>query len=205
MRIAVLASGRGSNFEAIADAIREGRLDAEVVALVSDRPGAPVIGKALGLGVPEVAVLPRKGFLDREAYDVALADLVEGFRPDYVVLAGFMRILGPAFIRRFPGRIVNIHPALLPSFPGLDAQKQAVEHGVKVTGCTVHFVDEGTDTGPIIAQKAVLVLEGDDEESLSARILEQEHKLYVEALGLLARGKVYIEGRRAVIRDGPGD
>lgn len=205
MRIAVLASGRGSNFEAIANAIREGRLDAEVVALVSDKPGAPVIGKALDLGVPEIAVLPRKGFLDREAYDEALADLVEGFRPDYVVLAGFMRILGSTFIRRFPGRIVNIHPALLPSFPGLDAQRQAVEHGVKVTGCTVHFVDEGTDTGPIIAQKAVPVQEGDDEESLSARILEQEHILYVEALELLARGKVRIEGRRAVIRDGPGD
>ena len=196
-----MASGRGSNFAAIDDAIKAGKLNAEIIAVVSDKTDAAVIGKALKAGVPNVVVLARKGFATRRDYDIALADLVEGFSPDYVALAGFMRVLGKEFVGRFKGRIVNIHPALLPSFPGLDAQKQTLEYGAKVTGCTVHFVDEGTDTGPIILQKAVPVLEGDDEERLSQRILEQEHILYVEALGLLADEKVRLIGRNVRILD----
>jgi phosphoribosylglycinamide formyltransferase-1 len=198
MRIVVMASGRGSNFCAIDAAIKSGELCAEIAAVVSDKADAPVVGKALDLGVREVAVLGRRGFTSRSAYNCALSDLVAGYEPDYIILAGFMKILGREFIDRFRGRIVNIHPSLLPSFPGLDAQKQALEHGVKVTGCTVHFVDEGTDTGPIILQKAVPVFEDDDEGTLSARILEEEHKLCVEALKLLADGMMKIEGRRAV-------
>jgi len=201
LRLVVMASGRGSNFSAIADAIREGALDAEIAALVCDRPKAPVIDKAMACGNMDIAVLTRKGFASRADYDMALADLVFGYDPDVIALAGFMRVLGPEFVGRFPGRIINIHPALLPSFPGLDAQRQALEYGVKVTGCTVHFVDEGTDTGPIILQEAVPVLDEDDEESLSARILEKEHKLYVKALRLISEGKVRMEGRRTMTED----
>ena len=201
-KIAVMASGRGSNFTAIAEAIRVGRLNAEIVALVCDKEGAPVIGKAIEAGVSNVVLLPRKGFTTRAAYDHALTELVAGFAPDVVALAGFMRVLGPEFIERLRGKVINIHPALLPSFPGLDAQKQALDYGVKVSGCTVHFVDEGTDTGPIILQRAVPVLEGDDEEALSERILEQEHMLYVEALDLISQGRVSVVGRRALI-EGP--
>ncbi len=204
LRIAVMASGRGSNFTAISDAVKAGRLDAEVIALVCDKEGAPVIQKAVEAGVPNVVLLPRKGFASRADYDHALTELVAGFAPDIVALAGFMRVLGPEFVERFRGKIVNIHPSLLPSFPGLDAQRQALEYGVKVSGCTVHFVDEGTDTGPIILQRAVPVLEGDDEDALSARILEQEHILYVEALGLISRGLVRIDGRRTKIEGGRG-
>ena len=202
MRLVILASGRGSNFTAIDDAIKSCKLNAEIVAVVSDRKDAAVVGKALKAGVPNVVVLARKGFATRNDYDTALTDLVEGFNPGYIALAGFMRVLGKEFVGRFAGRIVNIHPALLPSFPGLDAQKQALEYGAKVTGCTVHFVDEGMDTGPIILQRAVPVLEGDDEEKLSQRILEQEHILYVEALGLLADEKVRLDGRIVRISDG---
>lgn len=199
MKIVVMASGRGSNFEAIYSAVKKGALDAEIVAVVSDRADAPVVAKAAELDIPNVAVLERKGFVGRKEYDDALSSLVSGFKPDIVALAGFMRILGAGFIRKFSGRIINIHPALLPSFPGLDAQKQALEYGVKVTGCTVHFVDEGTDTGPIILQEAVPVLEGDDVDSLSRRILEHEHSLYIKALRLLAQGRLLMDGRRVII------
>jgi len=198
-RIVILASGRGSNFEAIENAARNGRLKASVVAVVSDKSDAPVLKKAADAGIPNIAFLLRRGFVDRAAYDKALAELVSGFRPDFVALAGFMRILGPAFIERFKAKVVNIHPALLPSFPGTDAQKQALDYGVKVTGCTVHFVDEGTDTGPVIMQKAVPVMEGDDEATLSQRILTEEHILYVEALRLLTEGRVRLDGRKVVI------
>jgi len=196
LRLVVMASGRGSNFSAIADAIREGALDAKIAALICDRPKAAVIDRALTYGDIDIAVLARKGFATRADYDRALAELAAGYDPDIIALAGFMRVLGPEFVGRFPGRVVNIHPALLPSFPGLDAQKQALEYGVKVSGCTVHFVDEGTDTGPIILQEAVPVLEGDDEDSLSARILEKEHSLYIKALRLIGEGRVGIEGRK---------
>lgn len=201
MRLVVMASGRGSNFEAIHEAIRRGDLRAEIVALVSDRAEAPAVAKAASLGIANVAVLERKGFPSRGTYDEALTALVKGFSPDIIALAGFMRILGPCFIGEFSGKIVNIHPALLPSFPGLDAQKQALDYGAKVTGCTVHFVDEGTDTGPVIMQKAVSVQEKDDVDSLSARILEQEHALYVQALKLISEGRVRIEGRRVQIEE----
>lgn len=201
MRLVVMASGRGSNFEAIHEAIERGDLLAEIVALVSDKAEAPAVAKAATLGIANVAVLERKGFPSRAAYDEALTELVNGFSPDTIALAGFMRILGSCFIRAFAGRIVNIHPALLPSFPGLDAQNQALQYGAKVTGCTVHFVDEGTDTGPVIMQKAVPVLEKDDVESLSARILAEEHSLYVQALKLISEGRVTVEGRRVRISD----
>lgn len=204
MRMVVMASGRGSNFEAIHEAIRRGDLKAEIVALVSDRAEAPAVTKAAALGIANVAVLERKGFPSRAAHDEALTSLVRGFSPDIIALAGFMRILGECFIREFPGRIVNIHPALLPSFPGLDAQKQALDYGAKVTGCTVHFVDEGTDTGPVILQKAVPVQEKDDVESLSARILVEEHSLYVQALKLISEGRVSIVGRRVQIKEAGG-
>lgn len=201
MRLVVMASGRGSNFEAIHEAIERGDLSAEIVALVSDKAEAPVVSKAAALGIANVAVLERKGFPSRTAYDEALTLLVNGFSPDIIALAGFMRILEPCFIRAFTGRIVNIHPSLLPSFPGLDAQEQALRYGAKVTGCTVHFVDEGTDTGPVILQKAVPVLEKDDAESLSARILAEEHSLYVQALKLISEGRVTVEGRKIRISD----
>ena len=200
-RLVVMASGRGSNFEAICSAIIKGELNAEIIALVSDKAGAPVVSKAAELGIPNVAVLERKGFASRKAYDEALTLLVRGFRPDIVALAGFMRILGGCFVEAFAGRIVNIHPALLPSFPGLDAQRQALDYGAKVTGATVHFVDEGTDTGPVILQKAVPILENDDEESLSERILAEEHSLYVQALKLISEGRVRIEGEKVRIAE----
>ena len=201
MRLVVMASGRGSNFEAILSSIVKGDLNAEIIALVSDRADAPVVSKAAELGIPNVVVLERKGFPSRKAYDEALTSLVRGFNPDIVALTGFMRILGGCFIEEFAGRIVNIHPALLPSFPGLDAQRQALDYGAKVTGATVHFVDEGTDTGPVILQKAVPILEKDGLESLSARILAEEHSLYVQALKLISEGRVRIEGRKVSIAE----
>ena len=201
MRLVVMASGRGSNFEAISSAIMKGELNAEIIALVSDKAGAPAVSKAAELGIPNVVILERKGFPSRNAYDEALTSLVRGFSPDIVALAGFMRILGGCFIEEFAGKIVNIHPALLPSFPGLDAQRQALDYGAKVTGATVHFVDEGTDTGPVILQKAVPILEKDGLESLSARILAEEHSLYVKALKLISEGRVRIEGRKVRIAE----
>jgi phosphoribosylglycinamide formyltransferase-1 len=177
----VLVSGRGSNLGAILDAAREGRLDAEVVLVVSDRPDASALRRAEERGV-ESRVAERKDFPDAESFENAIAGLLEERGVELVVLAGFMRVLGPAFVRRFAGRIVNIHPSLLPSFPGLHAQRQALRHGVKIAGCTVHLVDETLDGGPILAQAAVPVLEGDTEESLSERILKEEHKLLPETI-----------------------
>jgi phosphoribosylglycinamide formyltransferase-1 len=179
LRMGVLVSGRGSNLRAILDAAGAGNLDAEVVAVVSDKPGAP----ALRYAGPDVACAVRPGdFLDAEAFENAVALELEKRGAELVVLAGFMRILGPEFVRRFAGKIINIHPSLLPSFPGLHAQKQALLHGVKIAGCTVHRVDETLDGGPILAQAAVPVLDDDTEETLSARILEEEHKLLPETI-----------------------
>ncbi len=195
-RLAILLSGRGSNFEAIAARIRAGALDAEIAIVISNRPDARGLETARALGITAVS-LPSKG-VAREEYDTLLADEVERHAVDLVCLAGFMRLLSPRFVRRFPLRILNIHPSLLPAFPGLDAQHQAVEHGVKVSGCTVHFVDEYLDAGPIVKQAAVPVLDSDDSDSLSARILDEEHRIYGEAIGLILEGNWRIEGRRVV-------
>lgn len=189
LQLGVLVSGTGTNLQAILDAIEGGRLDARVRLVVSNKPDAPALARAERAGVP-TRVLGHQGFASREQYDQKLVEALGEAGVELVVLAGFMRMLTPVFLRAFPGRVVNIHPSLLPAFPGVRAQAQALAHGVKVSGCTVHFVDEGVDTGAVIAQRAVPVLEGDTEESLTARILEQEHLLLVQALGLLAAGRV---------------
>ncbi len=184
IRLAVLVSGRGSNLQAIIDAIRTGRLQASVEIVVSDAADAPAVARARAVEIP-AAVVRRRDYSSRAEFDLALAGAVEKARPDLVVLAGFMTLLGPAFLDRFPGRVINIHPSLLPAFPGLEAQKQALEYGVRFTGCTVHYVDYGMDSGAIIDQRVVEVMPGDDVESLSARILEQEHQLLVDVIGRL--------------------
>lgn len=182
IRLAVLVSGRGSNLQAIVDAVRAGRLQASVEVVVSDVADAPAVARAREGGVP-AAVVRRRDYPSRAEFELALAGAVEKARPDLVVLAGFMRLLGPAFLDRFPGRVINIHPSLLPAFPGLEAQKQALEYGVRFTGCTVHHVDYGMDSGAIIDQRVVEVMPGDDVDSLSARILKQEHELLVDVIG----------------------
>ncbi len=182
-RLAILLSGRGSNFLALYQAIRRGDLDAEICCVVSNVPDAAGLARARDLGLSAVS-LPSRG-VDRAEYDRRLVETLSSYDPTLVCLAGFMRILTAEFLRAYRGRVLNIHPALLPSFPGLHAQLQALKHGVKVSGCTVHFVDEGVDTGPIILQKAVDILIGDSEETLSARILSQEHQLYWRAVALV--------------------
>jgi phosphoribosylglycinamide formyltransferase-1 len=186
IRLAILLSGRGSNFVAIHDAIASGALDAEIVAVISNRPDAPGIARAMELGYAAY-VVNHKAFANRAAHEAEVLRLLREANPDFIVLAGYMRLLSASFIDAWRNRIINIHPSLLPSFPGVDAQAQAIAHGVKVSGCTVHFVDEGLDSGPIIVQRAVPVLDNDDADSLSARILEQEHGAYVEALQKLSR------------------
>ena len=182
-RLAILLSGRGSNFVAIHDAIRRGDLNAEIACVVGNVPDAHGLRRACEFRLKTIC-LPSKG-LGREEYDRLLLETLRPLNPALVCLAGFMRILSPAFLKEYKGRVINIHPALLPSFPGLHAQRQALEHGVRISGCTVHLVDEGVDTGPILLQRAVEVLAGDTEETLSARILEQEHQLYWRAVKLV--------------------
>lgn len=196
MRLAILLSGRGSNFQAIHEAVKSGSLDAEIVLVVSNRPDAPGIERAREYGY-DAQVVDHKAFANRAAHEVEVLRLLDAARPDFVVLAGYMRLLSASFVERWRNRILNIHPSLLPAFPGVDAQAQAVAYGVKVSGCTVHFVDEHLDAGPIIVQRVVEVRENDDASTLAARILEQEHGAYVEALGKL-RGGYRIEGRRVV-------
>ncbi len=198
-RLGILLSGRGSNFLAIADAIAEKRLDAELAVVISNRPDAPGLEAARGRGVRAIS-LPSKG-LDRETYDRQLIAELRAANVDLICLAGYMRILSGYFIREFPLRILNIHPSLLPAFPGLDAQHQALEHGVKIAGCTVHFVDEGLDSGPIVAQATVPVMADDTADVLSARILFEEHKLYSRAIALVLSGRYRIEGRRVIETD----
>ena len=195
-RLGILLSGRGSNFLAIADAIASRRLDAEIAVVISNRDEAAGIAVARERGL-NARVLPSAG-LDREIYDRQLVAELEKNDVGLVCLAGYMRILSGYFIHRFPMRILNIHPSLLPAFSGLDAQHQALEHGVKFSGCTVHFVDDGLDSGPILRQAVVPVLDDDTAESLSARILEQEHRIYSEAIALVFSGRYRIEGRRVV-------
>jgi phosphoribosylglycinamide formyltransferase-1 len=210
IRLGVLASGSGTNLQALLDACAARRLDAEVALVLSNVPGAPALGRAEAAGVP-TACLPSKGQADRAAYDAALVARLGAARVDLVCLAGYMRLVTPAFLRAFGPtqatrgcpRVVNVHPALLPAFPGLHAQRQALEAGVKLAGCTVHFVDEGTDTGPIVAQAAVPVLDGDTEATLAARILVQEHRLYPQAVAWFAAGRLSLEGRQVRLDGAP--
>jgi phosphoribosylglycinamide formyltransferase-1 len=193
-RLGILISGRGSNFEAIADNVARGAIDAEIGVVIANRPEAPGLESALKRGLNAVC-LPSRG-LDREIYDRQLVDELRKNSVDLICLAGFMRLLSAGFIREFPNRILNIHPSLLPAFPGLDAQHQALAHGVKITGCTVHFVDQDLDAGPIVLQAAVPVQDDDTVETLSARILHEEHRIYSEALRIVIAGDFRIEGRR---------
>ena len=193
-RIAVLASGRGSNFQAVIDAIREGMVPAECVALITDNPQAYAIRRARAAEIP-VMVVEYDSFSAREAYERALLSVMQQCNADLFVLAGYMRIVGNEIVQAFFGRMINIHPALLPAFPGLHGQRQALLHGVKVSGCTVHFVDESLDGGPVIVQRCVPVLEGDDEDTLAVRILKQEHRCLPEAIRLFCEGRLRIEGR----------
>jgi phosphoribosylglycinamide formyltransferase-1 len=195
-RLGILISGRGSNFEAIADQVAAGAVPAQIAVVISNRVDAAGLETARRRGLNAVA-LPSRG-LDREVYDRLLAEELLRNDVDVVCLAGFMRLLSAGFIRQFPNRIVNIHPSLLPAFPGLDAQRQALEHGVKVAGCTVHFVDEQLDAGPIIAQATVPVYDDDTVELLSARILAQEHRIYADALRLVLGGNYSLAGRRVL-------
>lgn len=197
-RLGILLSGRGSNFEAIADNVAAGKIDAQIAIVISNRPEARGLELARARGLPAVSI-PAKG-LDRTVYDVMLAGELKKHAVDLVCLAGYMRLLSAGFIREFPGRVLNIHPSLLPAFPGLDAQHQALEHGVKITGCTVHFVDEYLDAGPIILQAAVAVMDEDTVDTLSARILNQEHRIYSEAIRMVLSDTLRVEGRRVMTR-----
>ncbi len=195
-RLGILLSGRGSNFEAIADSIDAGSLDAEIAIVISNNPNAPGLEAARNRGLRAEYLRSRR--IEREAYDRLVVERLRDAQVDLVVLAGFMRLLSAYFVSEYPRRILNIHPSLLPSFPGLEAQAQALEHGVKYSGCTVHFVDEDLDAGPIIIQAAVRVLDSDDEDALAARILEQEHRIYTEAIRLVLSGNYRIDGRRVL-------
>ncbi|HUP48662.1 MAG TPA: phosphoribosylglycinamide formyltransferase [Thermoanaerobaculia bacterium] len=197
MRLAVLLSGRGSNFAAIREALAAGRLEGSIVVVISNRAGAPGLAKARSWGYT-AHVIDERQFEGRSEHEEAVRRALDAAAPDFIVLAGYMRLLSPSFVASYPSRILNIHPSLLPAFPGVNAQAQALAHGVKISGCTVHFVDEGLDAGPIIVQRAVEVLDDDTVETLSLRILAQEHVAYVEALRLLGSGAYRIEGRRVV-------
>ena len=200
INIGVLASGRGSNLEAILQSCEEGRIDGKVSVVISDVEDAYALERARKHGVPAVYIPPGKFKTKLEPeIEAQYVRVLTEHGVDLVCLAGFMRILGSCLIGEFRGRILNIHPALLPAFPGLEAQRQAWEYGVKVAGCTVHFVDEGVDTGPIVVQRAVPVLDDDDWHTLADRILEQEHKAYSEAIQLFAQGRLVVEGRRVRI------
>lgn len=206
IRLGVLASGGGTNLQAILDACGAGRIPAEVAVVVSNVPGAGALERATKAGVPAV-VIPSKGVADREGYDLRLVEALRVRRVDLVCLAGYMRIVTPAFLRAFGPtpetrgcpRVVNVHPGLLPSFPGLHAQRQCLDYGARFAGCSVHFVDEGTDTGPVIAQAVVPVLPTDSEETLAKRILEQEHRIYPQAIRWFAEGRLSVAGRRVIV------
>jgi len=197
-RLGILLSGRGSNFEAIADNVAAGFIDASLAVVISNRPEARGLEVARQRGLHAVSI-PSKG-LDRVVYDRMVLEELRRCEVELVCLAGFMRLLSATFIREFPNRILNIHPSLLPAFPGLDAQHQALDHGVKITGCTVHFVDEHLDAGPIILQSAISVTDDDTVETLSARILKEEHRIYSEAIRIVLGGSYRIEGRRVILK-----
>jgi phosphoribosylglycinamide formyltransferase-1 len=191
LELGVLISGRGSNLQAILDAIEGGRLDARVRVVISNKPGAAGLARAEQAGVP-TAVIPHKEHPDRASFDAALVKALRAAGVEWVVLAGFMRLVTPVLLDAFPDRVVNIHPALLPAFPGVDAQQQALDYGVRITGCTVHLVDAGTDTGPILAQAAAPVLDGEDREALAERLIALEHALLVQALAWIAEGRLEV-------------
>jgi len=204
IKLAVLVSGRGSNLQAIIDQIKCGGLFAQISVVISDCEEAYALKRAEQENIPAEFINPQD-YANQEAFDYALAAKVNEYQVDLVVLAGFMRILGKSFLSRFPQKVINIHPALLPSFPGIHGQKQALDYGVKISGCTVHFVDEGVDSGPIIAQSAVIVEDDDTEESLAKRILTKEHQLYSQVIQWIAEGRVEVTGRRAKIAGVTGD
>ena len=199
MRLGILISGRGSNFEAIANAIARRKLEAEIAIVISNRATAGGLDIARMRGIP-LRVIESRG-MEREAYDKLVIQELRIHEVDLVCLAGFMRLLSASFIEAFPNRVMNIHPSLLPAFPGLDAQRQALEFGVKITGCTVHLVDEFLDSGPILVQSAVPVVDDDTVETLSARILLQEHVSYPKAIQLMVERRIKLQGRRAIIRE----
>lgn len=203
LEMVVLASGRGSNFIAIQEAIAAGDVPGEIRAVISDRPAAPVLDRARDLGIPALAI-DAKAYDNRAAYDAALLEAILEVGCDIVVLAGYMKIIGRDFLQALDRPVVNIHPSLLPAFPGLDAQGQAVAYGVRVSGCTVHFVDESLDGGPIIAQRVVPVYADDTADSLSARILVQEHDLYPAVLKAIAEDRVRCEGRKVTVEEEMG-
>jgi phosphoribosylglycinamide formyltransferase 1 len=197
-RIGVLLSGRGSNFEALADSVAAGRIpNAEIAIVISNRENAPGLDKALARGIPALAI-PSRG-LEREAYDKLVLAALADKKVDLVCLAGYMRLLSPVFVAAFRNRILNIHPSLLPAFPGLESQRQALEHGAKFSGCTVHFVDENLDAGPIILQAAVPIQDDDTAETLSERVLREEHRIYTEAVRIVLEGRYRMDGRRVLI------
>lgn len=198
LRLAVLASGRGSNFLAIQKAIEAGQVNARICILLSDKEQAPALQKAQEAGI-EAFFLDPKQYTNREAYESVIVKKLADLQIDLVVLAGYMRLVGKVLLDAYGLRMINIHPALLPSFTGLHAQRQAIDYGVKFSGCTVHFVDEGMDTGPIILQSVVPIYSDDTEDSLSDRILAEEHKTYPQAIQLIAEGKIYIEGRKVLV------
>ena len=200
-RIGVLLSGRGSNFEALAESVSVGRLPgAEIAVVVSNREGAPGIDRAKARGIA-TRVIPSKS-LERETYDRQVVAVLNEYKVDLVCLAGYMRLLSPYFVAAFPNRILNIHPSLLPSFPGLESQRQALEHGAKFSGCTVHFVDENLDAGPIVMQAVVPIEDTDTPDTLSERILREEHRIYSEAVRIVLEGRYRIEGRRVIAAPG---
>lgn len=199
IKIGVLASGSGTNLQAILEACEKKEIDADVCVVISDVPSAKALERANKFGVP-TSVHERKSFPSKDAYEQSIVADLKKHNVDLVCLAGYMRIVGKDFLKAFPDRVINIHPALLPSFPGLEAQKQAFDYGVKISGCTVHFVDEETDHGPIIIQEAVPVEENDTVESLRERILNKEHKIYPKAIQMIAQGRLSINGRRVKIK-----
>jgi phosphoribosylglycinamide formyltransferase-1 len=205
LRVAVLASGRGSNLQAIIDAMEAGTVQAKIVAVISNKKDAPALERAHRQGLSTLFVDP-KPYANRpdsrEAYDLALLDVLRRHNVELVLLAGYMKIVTTVLVEAFTNRMMNIHPSLLPSFPGLDVQKKAIEWGCKLSGCTVHFVTEGVDEGPIILQAAVPILDNDTSDTLAARILDQEHKIYPRAVQLFAEGRLRVEGRRVLIEDG---
>jgi phosphoribosylglycinamide formyltransferase-1 len=200
LKIGVLASGRGSNFQSIMDEIESDRLKAEIVLLITDNPSAFAIERAKKHGVEYLVIQPKE-YLSKDDYFMRIAAALKKKNVELVVLAGFMKIVGKPLIDAFPNRIMNIHPALLPSFPGLHGQKQALDYGAKISGCSVHFVDKGMDTGPIIIQAAVPVFQNDTEETLSERILKHEHRIYPEAIRLFSEGRIKVEGRKVKIEE----
>lgn len=200
IKIAVLVSGRGTNLQAIINAIKKGRIDGEIKIVISDNPKAYALQRAKKNKIT-TQVVPYKKFRNKEEYEQEILRHLDDYKIDLIVLAGYMRILSPELVKKYRYRIINIHPALLPAFPGLHAQRQALEYGVKVSGCTVHFVDEGTDTGPIILQKAVPVKQFDDEESLAKRILKYEHQLLPRAIQLFAQNKIEIVKNKVYLKE----